>query len=182
MIRLFIAIDIPENIRREVQGMGRSIPKARAVPEDQLHLTLKFIGEVENSRLLDIDDALNGINQQPFSLRLHGVGTFPPRGAPRVLWVGVTPAENTFVLRNSIERALSDIGIPRGKKKHTPHITLARLRNSPVRQLHQFLAGNAFFQSPDFTVESFILYSSRLTDKGAIHTVQATYPLQSDTS
>lgn len=182
MIRLFIAIDIPENIRREIQGMGRSIPYARSVPEDQLHLTLKFIGEVENSRLLDICDALNGIDQRQFSLRLQGVGTFPPRGTPRVLWVGVAPAINTFTLRNSIERTLSDIGIPRGKKRYTPHITLARLRNSPVRQLQQFLAGNAFFQSAEFTVESFILYSSRLTSKGAIHTVEAIYPLQPDNS
>lgn len=179
MIRLFIAIDIPENIRREILGMGRSIPNARPVPEDQLHLTLKFIGEVENSRLLDICDALKSINHPQFPLSLRGVGTFPPRGTPRVLWAGVAPAKNSVALRNSIERTLGNIGIPRGKKKYTPHITLARLRNSPVRQLQQFLAANAFLQSAEFIVENFILYSSRLTSKGAIHTVEATYPLRS---
>lgn len=180
MIRLFIAIDIPENIRREIQGMGRSIANARPVPEDQLHLTLKFIGEIENSRLPDICLALNGITQRQFSLCLRGVGTFPPRGTPRVLWAGVAPAANTVSLRNSIERTLSDIGIPRGKKKYTPHVTLARLRNSPVHQLQQFLAGNALFHSTDFTVENFLLYSSWLSSKGAIHTVEATYPLLPD--
>lgn len=178
MIRLFIAIDMPETIRQEIQGMGRSIPKARPVPDDQLHLTLKFIGEVENSRLLDIHEALKGIRQLSFILRLQGVGVFPPRGTPRVLWTGALPVENSVILRNNIEKVLGDIGIPRGKKKYTPHVTLARLRNSPIRQLQQFLAGNAFFQTADFTVDSFILYSSRLTSKGAIHTVEASYPLR----
>ena len=178
MIRLFIAIDMPETIRYEIQGMGRSIPNARPVPDEQLHLTLKFIGEVENSRLHYIHEALNEIRQLPFSLRLQGMGTFPPRGTPRVLWTGATPMENSVILRNSIERALGDIGIPRGKKKYIPHVTLARLRNSPIRQLQQFLAGNAFFQTADFSVDGFILYSSRLTSKGAIHTVEASYPLR----
>lgn len=182
MIRLFIAIDIPETIRREIQGMGRSIPHTRAVPEDQIHLTLKFIGEVENSRLLDIHESLQGINQLQFSLCLRGVGTFPPRTTPRVLWTGVHPAKNTIKLRNSIEKTLADIGIPRGKKKYTPHVTLARLRNSPILHLQQFLAGNTFFQTTDFTVKSFTLYSSKLTTKGAIHTVEAAYPLSPRTS
>ncbi|MFW2368294.1 MAG: RNA 2',3'-cyclic phosphodiesterase [Desulforhopalus sp.] len=177
MIRLFIAIDIPETIRREIQGMGRSIPNARPVPEDQLHLTLKFIGEVENSRLLDIHESLQGISHFQFSLCLRGVGTFPPRATPRVLWAGVDPPKSTIKLRNSIEKTLADIGIPRGKKKYTPHVTLARLRNSPIRQLQQFLAGNAFLQTADFPVKTFTLYSSKLTTKGAIHTVEDIYPL-----
>ncbi len=177
MIRLFIAIDIPEAIRKELEGFGRSIPNARPVPMDQFHLTLKFIGEVEENRILDIDDALKEIIQPEFSLRLKGVGTFPPRGAPRILWAGVEPMDRTIALRNSIERTLAAKGIPRDKRKFFPHLTLARLSNCPIHSLQQFLAGNAFLQTPEFEVEYFHLYSSWLTKKGALHTIQSSYPL-----
>ena len=177
MIRLFIAIDIPEAIRIELEGLGRSIPNARPVPIDQLHLTLKFIGEVEENRILDIDDVLKEIIQPEFSIRLKGVGTFPPRGNPRVLWAGVDPVDRTIALRNSIERTLAAIGIPRDKRKFVPHLTLARLKNCPISFLQQVLAGNAFLQTPEFQVEHFHLYSSWLTKKGALHTLQSSYPL-----
>jgi 2'-5' RNA ligase len=177
MIRLFIAIDIPEAIRMEVAGMGRSIPSARPIPVDQLHLTLKFIGEVEGSKFLDIQDSLKEIFLPKFSLSLKGVGTFPPRGIPRILWAGVEQAERTNALRNAIDRTLAVLNIPRDKKKYTPHLTLARLRNSPIHDLQHFLAGNAFFQSSEFPVENFHLYRSRLTSKGAQHTIERSYPL-----
>ena len=177
MIRLFVAIDIPETIQEEVGGMGRSIPNARPVPTDQLHLTLKFIGEIEESRILGIDDALKKITQPEFSISLKGVGIFPPRGAPRILWAGIEPVDRTVALRNSIEKNLAAIGIPRDSRKFAPHLTLARLRNCPILSLQQFLAGNAFLQTPEFSVEYFHLYSSWLTKKGALHTIESSYPL-----
>ncbi len=177
MIRLFVAVDIPGNIRMEIEGMGGLIPNARLVPPDQLHLTLKFIGEVEGSRFLDIQDALGEIFLPKFSLSLKGVGTFPPRGIPHVLWVGVEPGERIIPLRNSIERTLAVINIPRDKKKFTPHMTLARLKDCPIPRLQEFLAGNAFFHSPEFPVENFHLYSSKLTQKGALHSHERSYPL-----
>lgn len=177
MIRLFVAIDIPEIIQLEVQGMGRSIPKARPVPKDQLHLTLKFIGEVEGSTFLDIRDALKEIVLPQFPLSLKGVGTFPPRGIPRILWAGVDPVAGVVALRNSIEKTLAAIDIPREKKKYTPHLTLARLNNCPINHLQNFLAGNAFLQSSEFSVEHFHLYRSQLTPKGALHTLESSYPL-----
>jgi RNA 2',3'-cyclic 3'-phosphodiesterase len=177
MIRLFVAIDIPESIQKEVQGMGRAIPKARPVPADQLHLTLKFIGEVEGSSFLDIRDSLKEIVHPKFLLALKGVGTFPPRGMPRILWAGVEPAAGIAALRNTIEKTLDAVGIAREKKKYTPHLTLARLNNCPIRHLQNYLAGNAFLQTPDFTVDNFHLYSSKLTPKGALHTLECSYPL-----
>jgi RNA 2',3'-cyclic 3'-phosphodiesterase len=178
MIRLFIAIDLPDAIRQEVAGLGSAIANARPVPADQLHLTLKFIGEVEGSRLLDIQEALLEISLPKFSLSLQGVGTFPPRGTPRILWAGVDRVERTVGLRNAIERTLAAIDIPREKKRYIPHLTLARLRNCPVRRLQEFLAGNAFFQSSEFPVEAFHLYSSKLTKKGALHTLESSYSLE----
>lgn len=177
MIRLFIAIDIPEAFREEVQGMGRSIANTKPVALDQLHLTLKFIGEVEGSRLLDIEDVLKEISSSKFQLCLKGVGTFPPRGMPRIVWVGVNPLKNITALRNTIERNLVKIDIARSKKKYIPHLTIARLKNSPLHHLQRFLAANALMESPDFWVESFSLYKSQLTPGGVIHTPIRSYAL-----
>ena len=177
MIRVFIAIDIAESVRREVAGLGRFLPDTRPVPEEQLHLTLKFIGEVEGSRVLDIREALQDIVRPAFSLCLKGVGTFPPRGVPRILWAGVDPHENIVNLRNAIERKLFETCVPRERQKFSPHLTLARLRNCPLKRLQEFLAGNAMLRTAEFPVEQFHLYQSQLTKSGAIHTILETYPL-----
>jgi 2'-5' RNA ligase len=167
--RVFIAIDLPENIKRGLAGLGNSLPRARTVPPDQLHLTLKFIGEVEGGTLLDIKENLEDVSATGFSIRLQGVGVFPPRSTPHVLWAGVKPKEQLTVLRNRIETTLERIGIPRENRKFSPHITLARLKNTPIKRVSQFLTDNSFLASPDFTVNSFALYSSRLTAKGPLH-------------
>jgi 2'-5' RNA ligase len=120
---------------------------------------------------------LEEISRPPFSLRLKGVGTFPPRGIPRVLYAGVDPHDSLLALRQAIDRKLADVAIPRDKQKYTPHLTLARLKNCPLERLRQFLAGNALLVTPDFPVEGFTLYGSRLTRDGAIHTPLHTYPL-----
>ena len=178
MIRLFVAIDLPDDIRAMICTMGGSIPGSRPVPPDQLHLTLKFIGEVETGALLDIKESLHRIAFPEFTLHLQGVGHFPPRGAPKVLWVGVAPVTEVVSLRNAVERNLSQIGIERERRKFSPHVTLARLKNSPLKRVRQFLAGNCLFDSPSFRVEDFKLYSSILTSKGAVHTVEDIIPLQ----
>jgi 2'-5' RNA ligase len=177
MIRLFIAIAIPEVVKTEIAGLGRSIPAARPVPVEQMHLTLKFIGEVESSRLLDIREVLSEICRPQFTLCLQGVGTFPPRGTPRVLWAGVHPLDNLLALRVAMEKKLAEIAVPREKQKYSPHLTLARLNNPPLSHLQQFLAGNAFLKTPVFTVASFSLYKSQLTRNGAIHTEVQNYAL-----
>lgn len=175
MKRVFIAIDLPENIKTGLAGLGSSLPRARTVPPDQLHLTLKFIGEVEGGTLLDIEECLEKVSATIFSIRLKGVGVFPPRSTPRILWAGVHSGKQLTVLRNRIETALENIGIPRENRKYSPHITLARLKNTPIQRLSRFLTENSFLESPDFTVNGFALYSSRLTPKGAIHTLLQQY-------
>lgn len=180
MIRLFVAIDIPDDIRMLICGMGSSLPGARAVPTEQLHLTLKFIGDVENSMLSDINEALSTVLHAPFQMCLKKVGHFPPRGMPRVLWIGVEPTLEVTHLRNKVERALFQIGIPRENRKFSPHVTLARLKNSPLKRVTQFLAGNSLLMTPDFKVDTFQLYSSTLTPKGAIHTPLSSIPLHEE--
>ncbi len=178
MLRLFIAIPLPTAIKEEIVGLGGLLAGARPVPVEQLHLTLKFIGEVEGSRRLDIEEVLAEISRPSFSLCLQGVGTFPPRGVPRVLWAGVQPKDDLLSLRRSIENKLAEIGIPRERQKFQPHLTLARLNNPSIHHLQQFLAGNALLRSPEFSVASFCLYKSQLTNGGPLHSRLQTYALQ----
>ena len=177
MIRLFVAIDLPEAIKPTIGSMGGTIQGSRAVQPDQLHLTLKFIGEVDSARYLDIKDFLHTIRFPTLSMQLHGVGHFPLRGEPKVIWAGIKPVEEIIQLRNMIEKTLADVGISREKKKFTPHLTLCRLKHSPSKKVARFLMENAFFESPMFEVHEFKLYSSNLTKKGAIHTVEDIFQL-----
>ncbi len=180
MIRLFTAIPIPKDIRPMLHRMGCCLPKAKAVPEEQIHLTLRFIGEVESKSFLDIQDTLSAVSGAAFSLGIQGVGHFPPRGKPRVLWAGVQQVEQVAQLKRKVDACLATCGIAPDKRKFSPHITFARLNNTPLKRVTEFLAGNSFLHFQEFDVDRFHLFSSRLLPKGAVHTLEAVYCLRSD--
>ncbi len=177
-MRLFVAIDFPEPIKNELNGISYGLPGARWVPQDQLHLTVRFIGEVDGGLFHDIRSELEQVKADGFPLTLKGLGHFPPRKNPRVLWVGMEKSEPLLALRKKIDGALAGCGITPEKRKFSPHITLARLKKTPINRVTQFLAGNALFSLPEFPVTRFYLYSSVLTPKGAVHTVEAEYELK----
>jgi len=177
MIRLFTAIDLPAEARERVSGLCCGLPGAKWVDEEQIHLTLRFIGEVDGALFREINEALALVRSAPFTLELKGLGTFPPRKQPRVLWVGVEKNEALVRLRNRVETTLVGCGLAPEGRKFAPHITLARLRDPPLVRLTNFLAGNNLFGCEPFGVEEFHLYSSVLTPKGAIHQLEASYPL-----
>ena len=177
MVRLFIAVDLPAAEKNNLGKMSFGIPGAKWIDPQQIHLTVRFIGEVEGSRFLDIKKALEQIRCAPFSLALKGVGHFPPRGKPRVLWVGIKESQPLQSLKKRIDTALTGVGLQPEGRKYAPHITLARLKNSPIQKVADFLAGNGLFRQEPFKVRDFKLYSSALTPKGAIHTVEKIYSL-----
>ena len=145
---------------------------------EQMHLTLRFIGEVDGGVFRDIKEGLAGIKAPGFSLQVKGLGFFPPRKTPRVLWAGIAPVEEVSGLRNRIENVLVGMGLEPEGRKYSPHITLARLHDTPLARLGRFLAGNSLFATQAFPVSEFHLYSSELTSKGAFHTIEASYPLR----
>ncbi len=179
MIRLFIAVELPPDIRSYIKDLGRGIPGARPIREEQIHLTLNFLGEVEGTMFKDIRECLLKVKKNPFPIQISGVGHFPPRGKPRVLWAGVTPADEVIRLKKRVDKELLTCGLKMDKRKFIPHITLARLRDSPIQRVTAFLAGNSFLKTPEFTVDSFHLFSSRLGRNGAIHTLEESYELGS---
>lgn len=177
MHRLFIAIDFPEPVRAMLALLQSGLPDARWVPEEQVHLTVRFVGEVEGSVFTDIREALATVQTAPFEMAISGTGHFPPRGKPTVLWVGVTAHEPLARLRHQVEEALATAGIGPEGRKFAPHITLARLRGTPVRRVADYLAHHAGFVTEPFTVETFHLYSSILSAGGAKHRLECSYPL-----
>ncbi len=178
MYRLFTAVDLPPEVAGRLAAMGFGLPGARWVPEEQLHLTLRFIGEVDGGRFKEIHAALDDVRAEAFSLRLQGFGCFPPRGPARILWVGVEPTAPVAALYRKVENVLVRQGLAEPeKRKFFPHVTIARLQGVPPAKLGNFLAGNNLYSSETFTVNQFHLYSSQLTNKGASHYLEASYDL-----
>jgi len=180
MHRLFIAIDFPSEIKEGLSSLCYGLPGAKWIDIDQVHLTLRFIGEVDGGVFRDIRSVLGNVIAEEFSLEIKGVGCFPLRKAPRVLWAGVEKSESMLRLKQKIDSQLIRLGIEPEKRKFSPHITLARFRQKPSSgRVANFLAGNGLFTLPEFPVSEFHLYSSVLSPKGATHRIEASYPLQS---
>ena len=178
MYRLFVAIDLPPDIAAQLQGLCSGVPGARWVQPEQMHLTLRFIGEVDGGVFREITEGLGSIMTGGFALQVKGLGVFPPRKTPKVLWAGIAPVEEVCVLRKRIDNVLLGMGLDPEGRKFSPHITLARLHDTPLARLSRFLAGNNLFATEAFPVSEFHLYSSQLTPKGAFHAIEASYPLK----
>jgi 2'-5' RNA ligase len=177
MIRLFVALALPEPVKTSLSLLGGGVPGARWLDDDQLHLTLRFIGEVEENVAHDIDDTLVGLRAPAFTLELAGTGEFGGKN-PRALWAGVKPNEALLHLQKKIETALQRIGLPAEARKFTPHVTLARLKAAPREKIVQFLTQHALYASGPFLVNAFVLYSSHPGREGSIYHPEREYPLQ----
>lgn len=176
MTRLFTAIEIPESVRLRLSLLQGGMPGARWTPVENLHLTLRFIGEVDHAVARDIDDVLAEIRAPGFTLALKGVGEFGRKEA-RTLWAGVSNGEGLQHLAAKVESALQRMGLPAETRKYSPHVTLARLRDVPMSEVHAFLAAHALFQSEPFAIREFTLFSSLQSAKGSRYRAESVYPL-----
>lgn len=176
MHRLFVAIRPPRAVRAQLLGMMGGVRGARWQSDDQLHLTLRFIGEVDRHQAGDLVAALGAIHFPRFEIALAGVGSFDRRGQAEALWAGVTPHEPLKALHNKVDQAAARIGIEPDRRVYLPHITLARLNRSsgPVDRLLEAVSS---VSSPPFTVDSFCLYESHLGQEGSIYSVVERYRL-----
>lgn len=176
MHRLFVAIHPPAAIREQLVDLMEGIRGARWTDEDQLHLTLRFIGEVDRHQADDVAAALGSIHHPRFEIALTGLGSFDRRGQPTHIWAGVAPHEPLKALHNKIDQALARAGVEPDRRAYLPHITLARLHRStgPIDILLQSAGG---LVSAPFAVDDFHLYESELTPDGAIHSVVERYSL-----
>lgn len=186
-MRLFVGLGLPETARQHLMLLRGGVKGARWQNDDQLHITLRFLGEVDGAMAEDVDEALGAIEMEAFSIGLSGIGIFGTVKAPRILWTGVEPEDQISRLYGKVERAMAGLGLVPDSRKFSPHVTLARFNNSHrgkkrnpdarVGGLPEFLHSHDGFQVPPFEVSDFILYSSHLGSEGAIYRVEAEYPL-----
>lgn len=178
MIRAFAALALPEPVRFDLMLVSQGLPAPKAVPPENLHLTLVFLGEVPERLLEDVDLAFGQLRAPGFEVALVGLGLFG--GAkPRVAYVGV--AENPALrhLQAKVETAARGAGAELPGRRFAPHVTLARLpeRFAERERLEAFVAVRGAYAAPRFAVEDFRLYRSRLLSEGAVYEELARYPL-----
>ncbi len=178
MKRLFVAIDFPEAVKAQIKRLFADLTGAKWVAAHQIHLTLRFIGDADDKQLADIQTGLAAVHATPFSLALESIGQFPPKGKPKVIWVGIEAELALNQLQGKVERAIRDCGFEQADHPFSPHITLARFRTPPpVEQVKTYFEHHQTFRSDPFNVDGFILYSSQLTSSGSIYHQEGFYPL-----
>ncbi|HEX8448290.1 MAG TPA: RNA 2',3'-cyclic phosphodiesterase [Allosphingosinicella sp.] len=176
MHRLFVAIPLPAAVRARLLDVMGGVAGARWLADEQLHLTLRFIGEVDRHLAQDVDAALSSVHHPRFSIALDGLGAFERRGEPVTLWAGVSPHEPLRGLHKKIDQALVRVGVEPDRRAYMPHITIARLPRGagPVKGVIEQSGGIA---GPSFAVDRFALYESRLTPDGPLYEVVERYGL-----
>ena len=176
-MRLFVALPLPDVVAQSIMLIQGGVPGARWQAREQLHLTLRFIGEVDGRDARALEDALAGIKAPAFDLRLHGVGQFGNK-QPHALWVGVRKNEALEHLQKKVDAAIRRVGQAQDAHKFTPHVTMARMRGTESGRMIEWLTHHALYTSAEFPVGAFCLYSSRLTSDGSVYRVEQDYPLE----
>src|SRR5438270_13312791 len=176
MHRLFVAIRPPEPIRDLLIDAMDDSADFRWQDEEQLHLTLRFIGEVERPLANDLAATLVRIRSATFELRVAGVGRFEQRSSG-ALWAGVEPKAPVAALAAKVERVCQEVGLEAERRAFHPHITLARWKGRRTREVQDFLECRRGLFSDPFDVTEFILFESRLSRHGAHYEPVATYAL-----
>lgn len=166
MHRLFVALRPPPAIRERLLDLMEGVAGARWQDDEQLHLTLRFIGEVEAPVADDVLAALRSVAHKPFALALNGVGSFGKGGRPHTLWAGVAPHDEVAHLHRKVDQAIVRAGLAPERRAFAPHITIARMARS-AGPADAFLARHAGLASPPFPVSAFGLYESHMGRGGA---------------
>ena len=180
MTRLFVAVELPEDVKERLAALSGGVEGARWQNIEQMHLTLRFIGEVDQPQEADIRAALAGLRFAPFQATLAGIGLFGKARRPRALWVGVDDPKPLKHLHEKIDQALVSAGVAPEERKFTPHVTLARFRGGRANRLEDFLDSYAGLTLPAFDVNSFALFSSHLSHTGASYRVEEAFPARPD--
>ena len=181
-MRLFIAIDLPNEVRTQLKELQRVLrPHASAakwVAPESIHITLKFLGEVPEKRVHQIDAALAGLTWKPFTITVHGVGFFPGARSPRVLWAGMD-APTMQGLTEELDARMEPLGFEKEKRAFRPHITLARAKTSRLEGA--LVTASATFADRDFgsfTADCIYLVQSTLKPSGAAYSTIKKYSLE----
>ncbi len=175
MLRLFVALSLPDGVVARLAMLCSGLPGATWVAPANMHITLRFIGEVDEDVAEEIDHRLRAVVWQPFDLTLAGLGLFGEGAKAHALWAAVQPSPQLAHLQAKIESAVVRAGLPPETRKFTPHVTLARLTKPQPARLQSFMVGNNLFSAGPFRVEQLTLFESRLGRGGPVYISLADY-------
>jgi 2'-5' RNA ligase len=175
MPRLFTGVEIPPEIGEALSSLRGGLPGARWVEPENYHLTLRFIGDVDDVTAHEVASLLDRVKRGTFELRMQGLTSFGGR-KPRAVVATVSPERALLDVQAEHERLLQRMGLEPEGRKYTPHVTLARLRDSSSNQVAEYLAARGFFRTSVFRVSRFVLFSSRASVGGGPYVVEAAYP------
>jgi RNA 2',3'-cyclic 3'-phosphodiesterase len=176
MPRLFTALEIPPEVAASLAMLRGGLPGARWVEQENYHLTLRFIGDVDGAQARDVASILGSVARRSFELRLDGLSSFGGR-KPRAVVAAVGQSTALYELQSEHERLMQRIGLTAEGRKYTPHVTLARLRETSSRQVADYLTVRAPYRSLPFRASRFVLFSSRASVGGGPYVVEAAYEL-----
>ena len=176
MPRLFIAIDLSDAAKESISLIQNGLRSARWIARENLHLTLRFIGEVSDLEAEDIHSALCKVRSLPFVLKLGGAGVFSSGIRPRSVWIGVQDRLPIISLKSDIDRALGSAGLGPDGRKYIPHVTVAKLMGRSSN-ISNFMPRLGSARRISVEIEQFVLFSSFLTRAGPVYTPEMHYPL-----
>lgn len=176
MPRLFTALEIPPEVGQTLSFLRGGLSGARWIDPENYHVTLRFIGDVDDATARDVMDTLAGVRRPAFEMELDGLDQFGGR-KPRSLFAVVRNSAALLDLQAEVERRLQRLGLAAEGRNFRPHVTLARMRDVSARQVADYLALRSPYRSAAFTVPRFVLFSSRDSVGGGPYLVEAVYPL-----
>ena len=176
--RLFIALALPEPVRAALAALTQPLPGVTRTLPEQLHLTLRFLGDVPETLIEPMIARLATVHVEPFLLPVEGLGAFPPKHPPRIVWAGIGPGHpRLHQLRQRIDDALLAAGLDLDVRTFHPHVTLARCAEHASAAVSVWLRAQSEFFAPPFRVQTFDLCASELRPEGAMHTLKRRFPL-----
>lgn len=177
-MRLFIAIPLSKRVKQKLLDLQQPIDGIRWQSQEQMHLTLKFVGEVDKTTASELREELDNIVHPGFFMTIAGIGYFPEGGQPNVIWMGIKENRTLAELHQKVERACEEVGIAPEDRPYKAHITLGRAKNVSKRAVNSFINQHKKFAMPDVQINEFVLYQSKLHADGARHSRLQTFPLK----
>jgi len=175
VLRLFVAIDLPDSVKDQLLGWRLPLKGARWIEPDQMHVTLTFLGEQPMNVYREVCDSLEGLEFAPFELRFQSVNFFGSKKAPRILWADVCSSPELLTLQKKVSKHCRALGIKIESRRFRPHLTLARLNSVSFADLARSLETLYLAQTEPFWIDSFQLFSSRLHPNGAVYRVERNF-------
>ena len=176
MPRIFTGLELPSDVAQSLAALRGGLPGARWIDPEDYHVTLRFIGDVDDTVAREVASMLGKVSRPPLELRLDGLSSFGGK-RPRAVIATLAQTSALMELQAEHERLMQRVGLEPEGRKFMPHVTLARLRNSSSRQVADYLATRPFLAQLSFRVTRFVLFSARASVGGGPYLVEAAYAL-----